>query len=139
MNNFIQAQKKLLDVIAEETENATSGKPVPKRTRTELTRIAREATDSFLESQKKLLDVAGEQIHANLHAAHRTMGLVKGFKVPIGSMTQEGVKTFVDAEKAMIDNMTKAYEGAKAAVVAERRPRPASRAKRVTRVEAAAV
>jgi hypothetical protein len=141
MKNFVSAQKKFLDVVAEETENATSGKPIRKLARTDLTKIAREATDAFIDAQKRLLDLVGQQVHVNLQAANRTMALVSSMRLPIGNMTGEGVKTFVDAEKAMIDNMMKSYEGAKEATAkpAAARRKPGTRARKTTPVQAAAV
>lgn len=139
MDNFVHAQKKFLDVIAEETDNATSDKPVGKKTsKTEATKIAREAMDVFIDSQKRLLDLAGQQIHVNLRAAHKTSDLLSSFRLPLGAMTGEGVKTFVDAEKAMLDNMIKTRPTAKAAAPKPiRKARQAPKARRTTKTSAA--
>jgi hypothetical protein len=109
MEHFVDAQKKFLDVIAEETSHATSGKPAKHVTakKTELAKLGREAANAFLEAQKKLLDVAGQQMNVNLHMAGRAVNMLKPLRLPIAALTGEGVKTFVEAEKALIDNMMK--------------------------------
>lgn len=107
MDHFVQAQKKFLDVIAEETNRATSGRPIPKMKKTELSKLAHEAATAFLEAQKKLLDVAGHQMNVNLKVAERAMDILKPLRLPIASLTGESVKGFVEAEKALIDNIVK--------------------------------
>jgi len=107
MEAFVRTQKKFLDVIAEQTTKATSGKePVKKMKKTELSELAKEATDAFIDAQKKLIDVAGRQVNANMRAAGRTLNMVAPFPfLPIPDLTREGVKTFVTAEKALIDTV----------------------------------
>ena len=107
MDHFVHAQKKFLDVVAEETTRATSGKqPVKKFKKTELAEMAKEATDAFLEAQKKLIDVAGQQVNAGMRAAGRAVNMIAPFPfVPIPDLTREGVKNFVTAEKALIDTV----------------------------------
>jgi hypothetical protein len=111
MENFVHAQKKFLDVVAEETTKVTSGKRVngaKKIKKTELLELARHATDSYIEAQKKLSDLAGRQVHMNLKAAGKTMEMLKPFPfVPLSDMTREGVKSFVDAQKSLMDVMLK--------------------------------
>jgi len=115
MENFVRAQKRFLDVVADETAKATGGKHVPakKMKKTELAGLARKATDSFVDAQKKLFDLAGRQVHANLKVADRALDAVRPFPfVPLGDLTREGVKSFVDAQKALIE-MWKSQNGHK--------------------------
>lgn len=107
MDHFVHTQKKFLDVIAEETTKATSGKePARKGKKTELAEMAKEATDAFIEAQKKLIDVAGHQVNAGMRAAGRAVNMIAPFPfIPIPDLTREGVKTFVTAEKALIDTV----------------------------------
>jgi len=124
METFVHAQKKFLDVIAQETTRATSGKH-EKTTgkKTELAKLAREASTAFIEAQKKLLDVAGQQMNVNLKAAVRTMELMNPSRIlSMANITGEGVKTFVDAEKALIQSMVTRRTATKAT-----RKRPAHR------------
>ncbi len=109
MDHFVHAQKKFLDVIAEETNRATSDRPVRdgKMKKTEVSKLAHEAANAFLEAQKKMLDLAGRQMNVNLQVAGRAMDIVKPFRLPLAALTGEGLRTFVDAEKALIDNMMK--------------------------------
>lgn len=110
MENFVNAQKKFLDVIAEETTLATSdrhekpGKPARK---TDVAVLARDSANALVDAQKKLLDVASAQMKANLKIANRGADMLAPFRLPLAKLTGEGVKTFVDREKAMIDSMMK--------------------------------
>ncbi len=111
MDNFVHAQKKFLDVIAQETTWLTNGKShktakVVKKT--ELAKLARDASNAFIEVQKKLLDIVGQQVNVDLKAATRTLDMMRQFRLlPMANITGEGVKKFVDAEKALIDSMIK--------------------------------
>ena len=119
MDSFIQAQKRFLDVISQESERATTGKsdrttrPVKK---TELSKLASEATGSFIDAQKRLLDLVAHQTDVNLKAATRTMTLVSPYRLsPVASITGEGVKDFVAAEKGLIESMIKPRKAPKPA------------------------
>jgi hypothetical protein len=110
MENFVNAQKKFLDVIAEETTLATSDrheKTGKAGKKTDIAILARESANALVDAQKKLLDVASAQMKANLKIANRSADMVAPFRLPIAKLTGEGVKTFVDAEKSMIDSMMK--------------------------------
>jgi hypothetical protein len=127
MDTFVQSQKKFLDVVAQETARATSGKqdhkgkPVKK---TELSKLAGEATDSFVDAQKRLLEVFGQQMNVNLQTATRTLDLVTPRRLwPVANITGEGVKSFVAAEKALIESVVKPRAGK-----TERHPRKAKKA-----------
>ncbi len=128
MDTFVQAQKKFLDVIAQETTKATSGKAeeVKHVKKTEMSKLAREATNAFIEAQKRVLDVVGQQMNVNLKAAAHTLEtLAPSRLLPMANLTGEGVKSFVDAEKALIQSMMKPHNGAKEVKVVtmgERRP-----------------
>jgi len=120
MENFVHAQKKFLDVIAKETTLVTDGHAHAKVVKkTELAKLAREASNAFIEMQKQLLDIAGQQMNVDLKAANRTIEMMKHFRLlPMANITGEGVKKFVDAEKALIDSMIKPR------VVSKRAARP---------------
>lgn len=130
METFVQAQKKFLDVIAQESAKATSGRqehaarPVKK---TELSKLASEATNSFIDAQKKLLDVVNQQASVNLKAATQTMKLMSSSRLlPVANLTGEGVKNFVTAEKALIESIIKPANGSKARA-GQRRPMHSAR------------
>ncbi|HXZ79489.1 MAG TPA: hypothetical protein VEG30_06125 [Terriglobales bacterium] len=117
METFVHAQKKFLDVVAEETTRVTTGRP-DKTARmvkkTALAKLARDASNAFIDAQKKLLDTAGQQMNVNLKAATRTMELLNPARlIPMANITGEGVKSFVDAEKALIDSVVKPRAGSK--------------------------
>lgn len=113
VENFVKSQKKLLDILVEDVDKkaAESGKK-----KVEVAKLAREASDSFIDAQKKLLDLAGQQMNVNVQAATRAAGLVNSIR-PSGlpDFTGEGVKTFVNAEKALLDSIIKPGNGHKAA------------------------
>jgi hypothetical protein len=119
VEKFVEAQKKLLDVIAEETSKITSGKHanggVRKIKRTELADLARQATESFMEAQKRLVSLAGKQVNANVKTAGKALELLRPFPfLPMSELTREAVKSYVDAQKALMQVMVKAPAGVKA-------------------------
>lgn len=111
MENFVKAQKHFMDVIAEETANATGGKHtngVRKTKKAELSQLARHATESFIDAQRKLVDVAGRQMNANVKTAGKTLELLRPFPfLPLAELTREGVKSYVDAQKELMEVMVK--------------------------------
>jgi hypothetical protein len=123
MENFAKAQKRFLDVVADETAKATSGKQngTGKKKPTELSEVARKATDSLLEAQKRLVDVAGKQMNAGAQSAGKALELLKPFPFPpLNELTREVVKSYVDAQKALMDVMVKTPTGPKP--MARRKP-----------------
>lgn len=124
LENFVQAQKKFLHVIAEETSHMTGGKEVPmtKVKKAEITELAKQAADLFIDAQKKLMDVAARQIHVSLKmagTAAKMMPAVPYREIP--GLTREGFRSFVDAEKAVLESVTKRPEAKKAPVKGARR------------------
>ena len=52
------------------------------------------------------MDVAGKQVSAQMKAAGQTLNMITPFPfIPIPDLTREGVKTFVNAEKALLDSV----------------------------------
>jgi hypothetical protein len=136
METFVETQKKFLDVIADETERLTTGKPLPTKTKkTEVAKLAHDAANAYIEAQKKLLDVAGRQMNVNMKAMSQAMETITPFRLPLANLTGEGVKSFVDAEKALIDSMMK--RGTPHTARTEAHKKPKSR-KTATRAHAAA-
>jgi hypothetical protein len=125
LEHFVVAQKKFLDVIAEETAKATSGSigSLSRKKKTELTELASQAADSFFDVQKKLMDVAGRQVHATVKATGRAAELIPPIPyMAIPDLTREGVRSFVDAEKAVLDSITGRRPAVKAATKAAAKP-----------------
>jgi len=106
VETFTRAQRKFLDVVAQEAVKATSGKPVHEATtakKTELAQLAREAGNAFIEAQKRLLDVRGQQMNVNLDATARAAKLISPLRLaPLANFTGAGVKNFVDAESSLL-------------------------------------
>jgi hypothetical protein len=132
MENFAKAQKRFLDVVADETAKATGAKPSgegKKMKPTELAQLARHATDSLMEAQKRLVDVAGRQMNATAQTAGKTLDLLKPFPfVPLNELTRDVVKSYVDAQKALMDVVVKSPNGVKT-TTEHRTRKPPKRAK----------
>ncbi|MFZ0806694.1 MAG: hypothetical protein WAN03_10950 [Candidatus Sulfotelmatobacter sp.] len=132
MENFAKAQKRFLDVVAEETAIVTSGKQTNGAGRKlkpkEISELARQAMDSFVEAQKRLVDVGGRQMNAGARTAGKAMDMLKPFPlVPLNELTREAVKSYVDAQKALMEVMVKTANKPKTAVP-ERGPKRRGRA-----------
>lgn len=132
METFAKAQKRFLDVIAEETAKVTSARPGngagKKAKPTELSELARQATDSLLEAQKELVDVAGRGMNAGIKSAGKALELLKPLPfLPLNELTRDVVRSYVDAQKALMDIMVKA--SAPKAAVEHRHKRTTKRAK----------
>jgi len=137
METFVHAQKKFLDVIAEQTSKATRDTEYQRKVKqTELSELAKEATSAFVEAQKRLIDVAGRQVDAGVRAVGKTVNMIAPFPfLPIPDMTREDVRSFVTAEKALIDSVMQRHE-TKRTVKATPRPR-GRRAGKTIKVQAA--
>jgi len=132
IESFVKAQKKFLDVIAEETAKATSGKHANgggKKAKTELAELARKATESLIEAQKRLIDVAGRQVNANVKTAGKALELLRPFPfLPVGELTREVVKSYVDAQKALME-VIQSPVGPKTVKVERRARKPVKKVK----------
>ena len=119
MENFVKAQKRFMDVLADETAKATGAKHTNgagrKAKQTQLSELARKATDAFLEAQKRLVDVVGRQMNTSVKSASKTFEILKPFPfLPVSELTREAVKSYVEAQKALMDVMVKPVHVAKA-------------------------
>ena len=132
MENFVNAQKKFMDVIVDETAKATGskhGNGFKNIKKTELAALVRQATESFIDAQKKLVDLAGQQMNANVKKAGKAVELLKPFPlVPLAELTREGVKGYVDTQKALMDVMVKPAGEHKAAGKTKHRAKATHRA-----------
>jgi hypothetical protein len=135
MESFVNAQKHFLDVISDETAKATGTRHVTgagkKMKPTDLSELARKSTDALIEAQKRLVEVAGRQVHSNVKTTGKAMELLKPFPfLPLNELTREVVKSYVEAQKALMDVMIKHPNGAKPAERVPRHARkPVKRAK----------
>ena len=131
MESFVKAQKQFLDVVSEETAKATGARhAVGRKVKpTELSDLARKSTDAFIEAQKRLVEVAGRQVNANVKTTGKAMELLQPFPfLPLNELTRDVVKSYVEAQKALMDVVIKHPDGVK---TGERRTvrRPVKRAK----------
>lgn len=115
MDNFVKAQKRFLDVVADEIGKATRARPAEgarKAKKTEVFEIARQATESLIEAQKRLMDVAGRQMDASVKTAGKALDLLQPLPfLPLGELTNEAVKSYVDAQRALMDVIVKPTNG----------------------------
>ena len=111
VETFTRAQKKFLEVVAQEAEKATTGKKEHESAtvkKAEVAHLAREAGNAFIEAQKRLLDVMGQQINVNLDATARALEIMSPSKlVPVATVTRDRVQKFVDAETSLIGSLIK--------------------------------
>ena len=136
MENFVKAQKKLLDVVIEEPPKP---KAKPEAKKTAFSGMAREAAGSMIDAQKNLLDLAGQQVNVTLQAASKVAEMANVVRLtPLPTITGEGVKSFVDAEKAVLDTIIKPGNGRKLAPKAKKAKRPARRRPAAQAAEAGA-
>ena len=77
-------------------------------------------------------------MNVNLKAATRTMELLSPMRLmPMANLTGEGVKSFVNAEKTLIESMVKPRNGAKTTPPGKKRHPAGRAARKTTRVKAA--
>jgi uncharacterized membrane protein YqiK len=110
VETFTRAQKKFLEVVAQEAEKATSKKEHESKAvkKAELAHLAREAGNAFVEAQKRLLDVLGQQMNVNLDATTRAMEMMSPSRLaPVASQTSERVRNFVEAETSLLGSLIK--------------------------------
>ena len=109
MEQFVRSQKKFLDVLAEQVTKATEGGGEAAVETTELTELAKLASESFIEAQKKMLDVASKQVDVNLKTARRAIEMIpEAPHIDFAHLTRETVDSYVTAQKALLDVMTRA-------------------------------
>jgi len=141
MENYVKAQKQLLDIVAEETAKALGKKhtddKMKKVKKTEVSELARKATESFIDAQKRLVDVAGKQVNANVKTVGKTLELLRPFPfVPLAELTREGVKSYVEAQRALVDAVVKPAGEQKHPAKARQARKPAGPAKKHARAAA---
>jgi hypothetical protein len=111
VETFTRAQKKFLEVVAQEAQKAASGKKDDGNKgvkKAQLAHVARQAGNAFIEAQKRLLDVLGQQMNVNLDATTRAMTIMSPAKlIPVASRTGEGVRNFVNEEAELISSLVK--------------------------------
>ena len=131
MDEFVKAQRKFIDLVAEETSGeAKDSHPGKKADRKAIAELGREAADCFIDAQKKLLDLAGQQVNVSLQSASRAADIKMPFRVlPMADIAGDSLKSFVDAEKALFNSMSKPRPHVTAEAKARRKPaRPAHKA-----------
>jgi hypothetical protein len=114
VETFTRAQKKLLEVLAQESARASSGKhahmekPVKKA---ELVAVAREASAAFIEAQKNLLDVMGQQMNVNLDLTAESLQMMSPAQLlPVASFNPQSVKNFFETETSLIGSLIKPHK-----------------------------
>jgi hypothetical protein len=109
---FARAQKKFLDAVSEESARAMSGKLVADNkveTLTDLKQLGCDAGNAFVEAQKRLLDIMSQQMNVNLNVADRTAGAISPSQLmPVAVLARDTVKSFFDAETALVGSLMKA-------------------------------
>jgi hypothetical protein len=110
METFVRSQKKLLDVLAEETAHATNGngKAHAAVKKTELTELARQSAEAYIDAQKKLLDVAAQQLKVNAKTAREAIGAMNVLPVEtVAELAKHTVAGLVESEQELLDVVIK--------------------------------
>jgi hypothetical protein len=119
METFVRSQKKFLDVLAEETANATgngNGKAHAAVKKTELTELARQSAEAYIDAQKKLLDVAAQQLKVNAKTAREAIGAMNVLPAEtLGELAKHTVAGLVESEQELLDVVIKQAHKAPAA------------------------
>jgi hypothetical protein len=103
LDNFITAQKQLLNIIQTHAEGAVNDFGEGKRFETgRLAELAREGTRNFLESQKKFLDIVEEQLTTKKEPAAEKAENGKG-SVDIFDMAKKSVDSLIEAQQRLLD------------------------------------
>ena len=137
MENLLRAQKKLLDIVFE--KGAKGGKAEDGGKNKVVSELAREAASALMEAQKSLLDLAGQQVNANWQTASHAAEMINSLRLNLTpNITGDGVKNFVDAQKAVVDSIIKSDNGHKGATRAKSGSKRQARRRRVPAVQAEA-
>ncbi len=138
---FARAQKALLDAVSEKSSKAMSGRTGQNgevKDGPEIKELAHDAGLAFIKAQQRLLELTNQQMNMNLQAATRTSSLVSPAQlIPLTSLASETIKSFVDAEAALLGSLVKPHH-AKAAARTSRRatkPKKARRRKAAAKTE----
>ncbi len=105
---------------------------------TQLTELAREATEAFVDAQKKVLDVFAQQGEVNLQTARSMFEVLNPFQPAImKEFSRNTVENFVNTEKALLDLFYKpvrasAHERERPSRKPPQRKRAAAQRKRAT-------
>lgn len=114
VQTFTHAQKKLLEVVAEESARASGSKhahPEKPLKKAELVALAREASAAFIEAQKSLLDVMGQQMNVNLDLTAESMQMMSPAQLlPVATFSPQRVKDFFDTETSLIGSLIKPHK-----------------------------
>jgi hypothetical protein len=139
METFVRSQKKFLDVLAEETANATNGKTHAAAKKTELTELAKQSAEAYIDAQKKLLDVATQQLKVNIKTVREAIDAMNPLPAEtLGQLARNTVEGFVESEQACLDMMTKPPQHAARTTAAPKAPKPPRKRAAAARTKAAA-
>ncbi len=131
METFVRSQKKFLDAVAEETAHATgakNGKEHAGVKKTEIAELARQGMEAFIDVQKKLLDLVAQQVGVNVKVTRRTIEMLNPLPpVTLAGLTRYTVDSFVAAQKALLQAMSRPAQAAHAAAPHPHKPHKPSR------------
>jgi hypothetical protein len=101
VSNFVAAQTILLNLAKRQNELMLESRNGS---------VAEEAVAAFIEAQKKLLDTAALQLDVNLQTARRSLDAFAPMPAQeMAELTRQGVESFVAAQQALLDVVTKPW------------------------------
>jgi NADH dehydrogenase/NADH:ubiquinone oxidoreductase subunit G len=137
MENLLRAQKKLLDIAFEKGAKGSKAEDGGKKKA--VSELAQEAASALMDAQKSLLDLAGQQVKANWQTASHAAEMVNSLRLNLmPGITGDGVKGFVDAQKAVVNSIIQSDNGHKKAAKAKSGSKRPARRGRVSAVQAEA-
>ncbi len=106
VERFIQTQKELLDVLAQQVTEATragdSAKPIRKSRANAMIQVAREAGEKFIEAQKQVLAVVIQRAEEETRVKSKNPP-----STTLSELTRRSVESFAAAQKSLLDLMLK--------------------------------
>jgi len=138
VETFVRSQKKFLDVLAEETANATNGKAHTVAKKTELTELAKQSAEAYIDAQKKLLDVATRQLKVNAKTAREAIGAMNPLPAEtLGQLARNTMEGLVESEQELLNIVMKTPHQAKSHA-APKEPKPPRKRPAGTKAKTAA-
>ena len=139
VETFVRSQKKFLDVLAEETANATNGKVHSAAKKTELAELAKQSAEAYIDAQKKLLDLATQQLKVNAKTTREAIDAMNPLPVEaLGELARNTVEGLVESQQELLNLVMKASHRAAKSHAAPQEPKPSRKRPAGTKSRAAA-
>jgi len=109
VENFVETQKKFLDLFVDVTRPHHNGKGQKGEKPVKMTELAKEGMDKFVESQKKLLDLATTEVEEAMKTVEELARPSVEPSTSLGDFARKGIENFINAQKSLLDVATKPF------------------------------